>query len=73
MAFLLFGCASPGHHSQNLEYKVIEGSNFGKNLEPALNTLAKEGWTVVSSSTYLPHGSDNPFTQVILKRPRAKE
>lgn len=66
--FLLAGCASPGHHGGAWEYKVIEEFNYTGKLEPELNELGKEGWTVVSASATIGPGAANSLTQVILKR-----
>ena len=67
----LAGCTTTttqqGGHAEHWEYKVIEEFNYNGQLEPRLNQLAREGWSVVSTTSVLLPGTSNPITQVVLK------
>jgi hypothetical protein len=68
------GCTTTHHDVAAWEYRVIDGYLRNPNAKPQdllqsrLDAAAKEGWTVVSSSSGDTVPSDYPYAIVILKR-----
>ena len=68
-AILASGCATPHSHCRALEYKVMAGNYYAKDMEKKLNDLAGEGWRLDSVSTS--EGETPmalPYSYIILKR-----
>jgi hypothetical protein len=51
-----------------VEYKALRAYVYTEQFEKALNDLARQGWTVVSSSTTQANEQSTPYAVVILQR-----
>jgi hypothetical protein len=69
IAIFSSGCATSHTHGSALEYKVLTGNYYAKDMEKKLDDLASEGWTLVTISTSPGDGPTAvPYSYIVLKR-----